>query len=103
MQTKSTNYQNKKRKNASLLKKKDKIFFFAKNLKKKNKSKKLKLIKVEAFLIKRVKELKSYELNLFKDVKIYLMFNVSLLKLVNLNTFIQETFRYIAQKKTNSK
>ena len=91
----STKYQNKKRKNASLLKKKDKIFLFAKNLKRKNKNKKLKSIKIEVFLIKKIKKLKNYELNLFKNVKIYLIFNISLLKSIDSNTSIQEIFQYI--------
>ena len=56
-------------------------------------------IKIEAFFIKKIQKFKSYELNLFKNVKIHLIFNISLLKLVDLNTFIQETFRYEKQKK----
>ena len=98
MQTKSTNYQNKKIKNAFLLKKENKVFFFARNLRRKNKIKKLKSIKVETFFIKKIKKFKSYELNLFKNVKIHSIFNISLLKLIDLNMFIQKTFHYIAQK-----
>ena len=49
---------------------KQKIYFLTRNFKRKEKSKKLKLIKVEAFLIKKIKKLKSYELNLLKNVKI---------------------------------
>ena len=58
MQNKTFNYINKKRKNAFLLKKKNKIYLFAKNLKKKNKNKKLNFVKIETFLLKRLKNLK---------------------------------------------
>ena len=88
MQIKSINYQNKKIKNVFLLKKKIKYFFLQKILKEKNKNKKLKLIKIEAFFIKKIKGFKSYKLNLLKDVKIYLIFNIFLSKLINLNIFI---------------
>ena len=63
------------------------MFFFAKNFKKKNKSKKLKSIKVEAFFIKKVK-FKNYELNLFKDAKIHSIFDIFLLKLIDSDTLI---------------
>ena len=53
MQIKSINYQNKKKKNAFLLKERNKIFLLTKNFKRKNKSKKLKSIKIEIFLIKK--------------------------------------------------
>ena len=56
-------------------------------------------IKVEAFFIKKIKKFESHELNLGKDVKIHLIFNIFLLKLVDNNTFIQETFHYEKQKK----
>ena len=42
MQNKIFNYVNKKRKNASLLKKRNKIYFFTKNLKKKRQKQKIK-------------------------------------------------------------
>ena len=37
-------------------------------------------------------------MNLFKDVRIHSIFNISLLKLIDLNTLIQETFHYEKQK-----
>ena len=49
MQIKSSNYVNKKQKNASLLKEENKMYLFTKNLKRKNESKKLNSIKVEIF------------------------------------------------------
>ena len=94
MQKRTFDYINKKRKNAFLLKKENKIYLFAKNLKKKNKNKKLNFIKIKAFFIKKIKEFKSYELILFKNVKVHLIFNISLLKSIDFNTLIQETFHY---------
>ena len=77
-----------------MLKKKNKGFFRTKNLKKKIKNKKLNLIKIEIFFIKKIKKFKIYELNLSKNVKIHLIFNIFLLKLIEFNTFIQKIFRY---------
>ena len=99
MQKKSTTYQNKKRKMTPLLKKEDKIYLHTKNLKiNKEKSKKLDHVKIESFFIKDVKELMNYELNFFVDVKMWLVFHVSLLKSTHSKTFIQITFRYQKQK-----
>ena len=71
MQEKSTTYQNKKRKMAPLLKKRNKIYLHTKNLKiNKGKSKKLDHVKVESFFIKDIKRLINYELNLLVDVKV---------------------------------
>ena len=76
------------------------MYFFTKNFKKnKNKNKKLNSIKVEAFFIKKIKIFKSYKLNLSKNVKIHLIFNIFLLKLIDSNTFIQKIFRYNTWKK----
>ena len=99
MQNKSTTYQNKKRKMTPLLKKENKIYLHTKNLKiNKGKSKKLDHVKVESFFIKNVKRLMNYELNLFVDVKVWLVFHVSFLKLTHFETLIQITFRYSKQK-----
>ena len=59
MQDKTFKNINKKRKNAPLLKEEDKVYLLAKNLKRKNKNKKLSFVKIEAFFIKKIKELKS--------------------------------------------
>ena len=56
-------------------------------------------IKIELFFIKKIKKTINYELNLFKNVKIHLIFHVLFLKLIDFNTFIQKTFHYITQKK----
>ena len=99
MQFKFANYANKKRKNAPLFKEGNKIYLFAKNLKRKSKNKKLDSIKIEAFFVKKIKKFKSYELNLSKNVKIHLIFDISLLKSIDPNTLIQEKFQYEKQKK----
>ena len=98
MQIKFANYTNKKRKNTPLLKKRNKMYLFTKNLKRKDKNKKFNSIKVEAFFIKKIKKRNNYELNLSKNVKIHLIINISLLKLIDFNTFIKKTFYYEKQK-----
>jgi hypothetical protein len=99
MQIKSAKYQNKKRKMAPQLKKRDKIYLLTKNLKIRKKSKKLDHVKVESFFIKAVKRSVNYELDLFKNARVFLVFHISLLKPVDLSTSIQETFHYKPQKK----
>ncbi len=74
------------------------MYLLTKNLKTRKKSKKFDHVKVESFLIKEVKELVNYELDLLKDAKVFLVFHVSLLELVDPNTSIQETFHYHPQK-----
>ena len=89
MQTNSTIYQNKKRKTTSLLKKKNKMYLFTKNLKiNKKRSKKLDHVKVESFFIKIVKGRINYELNFFVDVKMFLVFHIFVLKFAHSNTSI---------------
>ena len=85
-------YINKKRKIAPLLKKKNKVYLFTKNLKTKKSSKKLNYMKVNSFFIKKIKELKVYKLNLFKKIKVFLIFDVSLLKPVDSDISIQKIF-----------
>ena len=87
-------YVNKKRKIASLLKKKNKIYLFTKNLKTKKSNKKLNHVKIDSFFIKKIKKFKIYELNLFKRTKIFSVFDISLLESVDLSTFIQKTFHF---------
>ena len=99
MQKNSTTYQNKKRKTTPLLKKRDKVYFFTKNLKiNKKRSKKLDHVKVESFFIKIIKGRVNYELNFSIDVKIFLIFHISVLESTHSNTSIQTTFRYQSQK-----
>jgi len=100
MQERSAKYQNKKRKMAPQLKEEDKVYLLTRNLKTKKKSRKLNHVKVEPFFIKIVKRSVNYELDLPKDAKVFLVFHVSLLESVDLNTPIQETFHYRAQEKS---
>jgi len=99
MQIRSAKYQNKKRKMASQLKKRNKIYLLTKNLKIRKKSKKLNHVKVESFFIKAVKKSVNYELDLPKNARVFLVFHISLLKSVDSSTPIQETFHYKSQKK----
>jgi len=83
---------------ASQLKKRNKMYLLTKNLKIRKKSKKLNHVKIESFFIKKVKRLVNYELDLFKNVKVFLVFHISLLKLADFSTSIQKTFHYHPQK-----
>ena len=99
MQQHFSKYVNKKRKIASLLKKRNKVYLFTKNLKTKKSSKKLNHVKIGSFFIKKIKRLKTYELNLFKEIKIFSVFDISLLKPADSDTSIQETFHFESEKK----
>ena len=76
------------------LKERNKIYFFIKYLKYKKKnrkrSKKLDHVKIESFFIKINKKSIVYEFDFSKNVKIHLIFHVSLLKSIDFNTFIQK-------------
>ena len=99
MQKTSTKYQNKKRKMTPLLKKGDKMYLLTKNLKiNKKRSKKLNHVKVEPFFIKNVKRPINYELKLFVDARITLVFHIFLLEFAHSNTSMQIVFRYKTQK-----
>ena len=99
MQKKLTKYQNKKQKIVFQLKKRDKVYLFTKNLRTRKLSKKLNYIKVNLFFVKKTKRSINYKLNLFKNIKIFLVFYILLLKSVDLNIFIQKIFYYKLQKK----
>ncbi len=73
---------------ASQLKERNKVYLLTKNLKTRKKSKKLDHIKVESFFIKVVKGSINYELDLPKDAKVFLVFYISLLESIDLNTSI---------------
>jgi len=64
------------------------MYFFIKNLRTRKLNKKLNYVKVKSFLVKKIKRLINYELDLSKNVKVFLVFYILLLKLVDLNTFI---------------
>ncbi len=75
-----------------------------KNLKiKKLRIKKLKYIKIESFFIKKTKKLINYKLDLFKNVKIFSIFYILLLKSIDLNTSIQKIFYYKSQENNKYK
>jgi len=98
MQEKSINYQNRKRKTTSQLKKENKIYLFTKNLKTRKSSKKLNHVKVESFLVKKTKGPINYELDLLKDAKVFLVFYISLLKSIDSITPLQNTFYFHSQE-----
>jgi len=64
------------------------VYLLTKNLKIRRKSKKLNHVKVEPFFIKEVKGSINYELDLLKNAKVFLVFYISLLELVDPNTSI---------------
>ncbi len=64
------------------------MYLFTKNLKTRRLSKKLNHVKVESFLIKKTKKSINYELDLLKNVKVFLVFYISLLELVDSSTSI---------------
>ena len=89
----------KQKKMTPLLKKRNKIYFYTKNLKiNKRRSKKLDHVKVELFLIKIVKKSINYELNFLINVKIFFVFHIFVLKSTHSNTLTQTIFRYQSQK-----
>ncbi len=88
MQKKSIKYQNKKQKTISQLEKKKNIYFFIKNFRTRKLNKKLNYIKVKLFFVKKTKKLVNYKLDLFKNVKIFLVFYILLLKSIDSNIFI---------------
>ncbi len=74
------------------------MYLLTKNLKIRKKSKKLNHVKIESFFIKEIKKSINYEFDLLKNVKVFLVFHISLLESIDLNTPIQETFHYHLQK-----
>ena len=81
-----TNRLAKKSKPAPQLKKGDKVYLLTKNLKTKRPSKKLDAVKVGLFLIKEVRGLVNYLLDLLKDTRIHPVFHISLLEPTNAET-----------------
>ena len=88
MNTRTRKIINKYRKKYPQLKEGDKVYLLIKNIKSKRLNKKLDYIKVGLFSIKKTKGLVNYKLNLLADAKIYLVFYVSLLKLVDFNILL---------------
>ena len=88
MNLKSEKYVNKKRKEGSQLKEKDKVYLLTKNLTTRKLNKKLDHTKIESFFIKVVKRSVNYELSLPKDTRIHSIFYINVLKLADLSIFI---------------
>ena len=99
MQQRFFKYINKKRKMTSLLKKGNKVYLLTKNLKTKKASKKLNNVKIESFYVKKVRESKTYELKLSKNIKIFSIFDIFLLESTDPKTLIQETFHFKEEEK----
>jgi len=74
---------NKYRKEYLWLKKRNKVYLLIKNIINKRPSKKLNYIKIRLFSIKKSKRLINYKLNFLADAKVYLVFYISRLKLVD--------------------
>ena len=55
-------------------------------------------MKIELFFFKKIKKTINNELNLFKNVKIYSIFNILFLKSIDFNIFIQNIFYYTTKK-----
>ncbi len=73
------------------------MYLLTKNLKiKKLKKRKLNYVKVELFFIKIIKKSINYKLDLLKNVKVFLILYILLLKSIDLNISIQKTFYYKA-------
>ena len=96
---KSSKNVNKKKKITSQLKKKNKIYLLTKNLRIKRSNKKLNHVKIESFLIDETKKSINYKLKLSKNVRIHLIFHISILKSINPDTFIQKTFHFESKKR----
>ncbi len=64
------------------------MYLFTKNLRTRKLSKKLNHVKVESFFVKKTKRSINYKLDLPKDVKIFLVFYILLLELIDSSTSI---------------
>ncbi len=56
-------------------------------------------IKIELFFVKKIKKSVNYKLDLLKNIKIFSVFYILLLKSADLSIFIQKIFYYKLQKK----
>ena len=81
------------------LKKGDKIYLLTKNLKTRQKSNKIDLIKIKPFFIKAKKRTITYKLKLHKNVIVYLIFYILLLELADSKIPMKDKFYYQAQEK----
>ena len=79
-------YYNRKQSVGPSLKEGDKVYLLRKNIATKRLSNKLDYKKLRLFKIIKIKSLVNYYLKLLKTIKIYLVFYISLLKLVLLGS-----------------
>ena len=77
---KLTIYYNFKKIREPILKKKNSVYLLRKNIKIKRLSLKLNYIKLELYSIKEVLETITYKFKLFDEIRIYLVFYISLLE-----------------------
>ena len=94
-----------RKKDGPQFKKGDKVYLLINNLRIKRSSKKLDYRKVGLFLIKIVKKLRdikqparSYKLDLLRDARIHLVFDIRFLKLVDSDILLQIIFYYEADQ-----
>ena len=76
-------YTNEKRKKKSQLKEKNKIYFYIRNLRIIWENRKLDYKKINSFYIKMKKNNINYKLELLNWINFYLVFYISVLKLIN--------------------
>ena len=81
------------------MKKRNKTHLLTKKFKTKKLNKKFDYVKIELFFIKSKKSRINYELKLLLNTRIYSIFYILLLKLVDFNIFIQKTFYYYSKEK----
>ncbi len=60
-------------------------------------------IKIELFFVKKIKKLVNYKLDLFKNIKVFSVFYILLLKSADSSISIQNFFYYKLQKKNRFK
>ena len=88
---------------APQLKEGDKVYLLTKNLRTKRLSKGLDYVKVRLFLVKEQRLLVNYTLDLPKDAKIFPIFYILVLELVDPKTLLQTTFYYKAEEENEFK
>ena len=93
--------KNKKKTNLSL--KKNKIYFFTKNLKTRRLTKKFNYVKIDSFLITKIFLLKIFRVQLLPNIQIKLIFDLLFLSIINLKILLATVFKYKNKKKIEFK
>ena len=94
IQFKFKKYVNKKQKEGSQLKEKNKVYLLIKNLTIRKLNKKLNHTKGESFFIKAVKKSVNYELSLLENIRIHSIFYINMLESADPNISIQKESHY---------